>query len=296
MRSAWRRLAWMLILGCCLVAPRVQAEIYRWVDEGGRMHFAQDLGKVPPQYRAAAKGRATAPKGRDPIQHYTPPAPAQPRAVTTRSGATGGSAGKVHKIRVERAGSSMRVVVTLNDFLDVPFLLDTGASDVSVPLWAAEKLGIPIEGEGVRTNRYGTANGFVDSAVIRLDSVSVGTARVENVVGSVSKSMKIGLLGLSFLNHFNYSYDANQGLVTLTENSLKDDGLIRGGRSERQWRTQFASLRRRIERADKALDEIAFGRARKRARAEEAITTLRRHLEVLEDEADDNRVPFGWRE
>ncbi len=132
--------------------------------------------------------------------------------------------------------------------------------------------------------------------MIRLDSVSVGTARVENVVGSVSKSMKIGLLGLSFLNHFNYSYDANQGLVTLTENSLKDDGLIRGGRSERQWRTQFASLRRRIERADKALDEIAFGRARKRARAEEAITTLRRHLEVLEDEADDNRVPFGWRE
>ena len=36
----------------------VSAEIYRWVDASGKMHFTQDLAKVPMRYRADSKARA----------------------------------------------------------------------------------------------------------------------------------------------------------------------------------------------------------------------------------------------
>jgi len=43
------------------------------------------------------------------------------------------------------------------------------------------------------------------------------------------------------------------------------------------------------------LEEVPFSRSRKRARYEAAIEELRRQLELLEGEADDANVPFGWR-
>ena len=107
--------------------------------------------------------------------------------------------------------------------------------------------------------------------------------------------MQKGLLGLSFLNHFDMRVDPSRGVITLTENQLEETGLLRGGRSEMQWRTEFESLRRRIESSDEMLEEIPFSRTRKRARVEQTVATLRRHLEVLESEADDARVPFSWR-
>ncbi len=46
---------------CLLGAGSSTAEIYRWVDRDGKMHFTQDLAAIPPLYRAAAKNRAENP-------------------------------------------------------------------------------------------------------------------------------------------------------------------------------------------------------------------------------------------
>ncbi len=288
------RLALVLLLGSWVASTADAGGIYRWVDASGNMHFTHDLGRVPPQHRPGAKQKAEEPSASAIIQTYeASPLPARraPKAETHGSGSS-----RIHEIRVERTGTSLGVVVRLNDTLDVPFLLDTGASDVVVPLWAAEQLGISLSGPGVRTQRYGTANGVVEDAVFNLDAVSLGTARVENVSASVSRTMKRGLLGLSFFQHFDYQVNPGRGLVTLVDNDLAEEGLIRGGRSEAQWRSQFTVSRKRLRSAEEKVEAVDFSRTRKRREAEGELAKLRSHLEILEGEADDAHVPFSWRD
>ncbi|MBW2273591.1 MAG: TIGR02281 family clan AA aspartic protease [Deltaproteobacteria bacterium] len=286
-----------LILGLLLhAAAPANAEIYRWTDSAGRVHFTHDLDRVPSAQRLAAKSAAEAPKGRDPIQIYDAPARVAPRSSGTSGSTLLGRAGKAHRIRVQRAGSSMRVVARINGRVDVPFILDTGASDVLLPKWAADELGLATEGPGVRRVTYQTANGVIEAPVVMLDSIELGSARAEGVVGSVSAGMQIGLLGLAFLNRFEVQIDPREGIVTLVENGMEAEGIIRGGRSAQQWRNQFYGARARIRHAEELIQEVPSSKSRALARAEAQRDALIRQLDLLEGEADDARVPFGWRD
>ena len=188
----------------------------------------------------------------------------------------------------------MLVNVRLNNAVTAPFLLDTGASDVLIPQSVADRLGLQI-GPDTRTKRYSTANGMVEHSVVMLRSVSLGKASVENVPASVSPSMGVGLLGLSFFNHFTYNIDAAQGVVTLKPNHLAEIGGIRGGRSEAQWRSEYRNLRVRIANigAEKARTPATHSRENRRLDARAA--DLERELKLLEGEADQARVPMVWR-
>jgi aspartyl protease family protein len=80
----------------------------------------------------------------------------------------------------------------------VEFLLDTGATDVAVPLALAERLGLPRLGTGMSR----TANGVVQTWRSRLDRVSVGPIELADVRASVLPGMAGDdhvLLGMSFL-------------------------------------------------------------------------------------------------
>ncbi len=294
---AWlhRTVRGFLLVGIVLLCSPCSAEIYSWADESGRMYFTQDLGQVPVQHRADAKVRAEAPAGLTSVQRYTPPKPPA-RIDSRRASSRSKSNGKVHRIRVQRAGSSMAVTVRINDQLDVPFILDTGATDVVLPMWAARELGLAVEGPGVRTSPRSTANGRIDAPVVMLDSVQLGTAVVRNVGGLALEQMDQGLLGLSFFNHFTYNIDAARGIVTLTENTLAADGVLRGGRGRGQWENEFRNAQRMIEFAKSRLDEVPFRRARARTRAEGWLEEATERLELLDLEADDAHVPFSWRD
>jgi clan AA aspartic protease (TIGR02281 family) len=281
-------LALLLLLG--LGAPPASAEIYRWSDETGT-HFTQDLGQVPPKYRrqaeeAAKKGPSPTPR----VVWSSGPAP----AARNEAPAPAGQAGRTHRVGVERAGSSLLVMVRLDDRVDAPFLIDTGASDVLVPLGVAKQLG--IDTGAARTKRYATANGVVEHPVVTLRSVSLGGARVENVPASVSPNMNVGLLGLSFFNHFTYNIDAAQGIVTLTRNDLAASGGIRGGRSEAQWRAEYASMRARIGQVEREYETKSSHKSQERRRLEEQRQELERQLALLDEEADRARVPMAWRQ
>ncbi len=273
------------------------AQIYRWTDEQGRLHFAQDLSQVPPKYRAAAAGGAVE-EGQGPqIQQYRQaPAALAPGRASRRASPSGASAskGRVHRIKVPRTGSSMRVNVRLNDRVTAPFIIDTGASDVSVPEWVAKELGLDLE--GARTHFYRTANGTIQKQVVILESVDLGGARVSNVPASISKTMSIGLLGLSYFNHFHYRIDPVAGVITLEDNGMVESGGIRGGRSEVQWRNEFRLLASRREAIETLREQAGSNRSRQREQLEAAIEEVERQLEVLEDEADEARVPMSWRD
>ncbi|MEM9174674.1 MAG: TIGR02281 family clan AA aspartic protease [Myxococcota bacterium] len=289
-----RALGLGLVLLSLLFSGSASAEIYQWRDAQGRLHFAQDLNQVPIEYRAQARGDVVKPDPKTKIQHYEvkPAAAAAPRRRS--AGTASGGGGRVHKIRVERTGSTMRVNVRLNDRVVAPFYVDTGASDVVIPESVARQLGLDLE--GARTAFYGTANGTIQQSLVTLESVQLGGARAENVPASVSTSMSTGLLGLSFFNHFRYRVDPVSGTITLQDNGLVEAGKIRGGRSEGQWRRQFAALAARRAAIERAIDSANPNRSRRKAELEAMIEEVDRQLDVLEDEADEARVPMRWRD
>lgn len=271
-----------------------ESEIYRWTDANGKVHFTQDLRQVPAGQRRAAESGAQSAGGPSPVQIYQAPPARRGAPTSVRSRASAKAPARVHKIRVQRAGSSMRVSVRVNGRLDVPFLIDTGATDVVLPQWAADELGLDLS--RARTGRYSTANGVVEQKLVRLDRVALQTAEVAGVPATVSPSMNEGLLGLSFFNHFKYDIDPVNGIVTLQDNNLAESGVLRGGKSRGQWRQQFAAAQSRIQRAQKRLDEVPFSRTRRRDAVEEEIAQLQNELRLLHGEADDAKVPFTWRD
>ena len=215
------------LLALLIAALPARAEIFKWLDEQGRLHFAQELHNVPVRYRSQAQKNTVSSTPPSPVQLYdAPPRTTRPRRAATRSwGHTGGGS---YEVPVERAGSQLLVSVRINDVVDAPFFIDTGASRGLVPRWVIERADVDIE--GAPTQFANTANGLIEVPIITLDSVDLHGARVEQVPAAVSDSLKIGLLGLSFLNHFEYSIDPTAGVVRLRENNLGYEGAIAGQR------------------------------------------------------------------
>jgi clan AA aspartic protease (TIGR02281 family) len=284
-----------LAVAALLIAGSSTAEIYKWKDHQGRLHFAQDLSQVPSEHRAQAEASVRAPRSSREIQIYepTPPAARSTHSRSTRSKSPT-SRPKVHRIKVTPSGNSMRVNVRLNDDVIAPFLIDTGATDVVLPMGVARELGLDLD--SARTQHYRTANGMVESHVVTLDSVELGGARVENVPASISRSMSVGLLGLSYFNHFRYRVDPAAGVVTLEDNGMVESGTIRGGRSEKQWRNEFRRLAARRDAIETLIDDADSKGARHKQKLRDAYDETDRQLEVLDDEADEARVPMRWRD
>ncbi|MBW2269732.1 MAG: TIGR02281 family clan AA aspartic protease [Deltaproteobacteria bacterium] len=283
----------VVLLALALCGAPAGAEIYRWSDANGQVHFTQDLSQVPPAHRRSAEGaaRSAASESNSRVQTYSGGAA---RAAPPRRAAADSAAGQVHTIRVARAGTGMMVNVRLNGKVTAPFLIDTGASDVLLPQAVADRLGLDT-GPGRRTKRYSTANGIVEHPTVMLDSVSVGGATVKGVPASVSDSMSVGLLGLSFFNHFTYNIDAANGVVTLQRNALASSGQILGGRSAAQWQAEYANLGARIERVAGEYERKAESKARARRELEAERARLDQQLDQLEEEADRAHVPMAWR-
>lgn len=278
-----------------LVAAPASAEFYSWTDEAGRTHFTQNLSEVPARYRLKALEQAEKPARRDAVQTFSPPPVRRSPGPASPAGAAAGAAtGPVHRIHVDRAGTSMLVSVRLNNSVTAPFVIDTGASDVVIPQSVAEQLGLDL-GPDARTKLYSTANGVVQQPVVMLDSVKLGGAEARKVPASVSRSMSMGLLGLSFFNRFTYNIDAAAGVVTLQPNGLEASGGIRGGRSEAQWRSEYANLHGRIAAVDQELGHTPEHHTREIRRLEALRGDFERQLELLDAEADQARVPFTWR-
>jgi clan AA aspartic protease (TIGR02281 family) len=263
------------------------AEIYRWTDSEGRVHFTQDLSRVPPAHRARAEQSAAAPRP-DRLQTYSSPSPGSSASFPKRSRRP--RPGDLMRIPFQKRGDVMVVNVTLNDRVSGPFLVDTGASDVSIPAAMANQLGIQV-GPDTPYRRYTTANGVVDNPVITLDSVQAGEARVERVRASISSTMEVGLLGGAFFNNFTFQIDPAASVISVMLNDR-----VRSGRTETQWRQAFRRIRGDLARLERYIDENHFTRQSRIAELESKRAELEGEIEALEEEADRAEVPQAWRE
>lgn len=92
------------------------------------------------------------------------------------------------------------VVAGLVNGQHVTFLVDTGASGVSIPGNIAKKLNLK---PGVQ-HPVNTANGSIMVSATSIDKLAIGEITLENVRASINPSMdgEVGLLGMTFLRHF----------------------------------------------------------------------------------------------
>ncbi len=267
-----------------------KAEIYRWTDASGRVHFTERIDNVPAAHRAEAR-RNAAKKSVERVHSYSGSpsgnrAGAGPAAQASRRTVR---SGKI-EIPFVRMGTLMRVEAVVNDLVRVPFLIDTGASGVSLPSAYAERLGIRARTDGPHVT-VSTANGIVARPIVQLRSIQVGGARVENITTTVNPSMDIGLLGGTFFNNYVYSVDAAKGVITLEPNAN-----IRGGLGPDEWRSRFRLYLDPLERIEAYLrDHPNLGRE-DRAHLDARRTQLERDLEALDHQANRAGVPQPWRQ
>jgi aspartyl protease family protein len=89
----------------------------------------------------------------------------------------------------------------------VEFLVDTGASFISMNLATARRLGIDYE-NGTPSSIQ-TANGIAEARLVNLDKVTIGAITYYNIDASVSlnNALTVTLLGNSFLSKVNLRTD-----------------------------------------------------------------------------------------
>jgi aspartyl protease family protein len=106
----------------------------------------------------------------------------------------------VQEFRVWRSTSGMYTTVGSINGLPVPFLVDTGATQVALNSAQARRLGIDYRVTGTETS-VTTASGVERAWRVNLDSVKVGDLELRNVGAVVidGPQPETALLGMSYL-------------------------------------------------------------------------------------------------
>ena len=208
----------LLLIALMLPALANGEQLYRWTDARGTLHMTESLDQVPVRYRTQAAERTRQPAHTRKVQRYYSPKP-QRRYVAALNISSLSRPSGTNGIIVpfEREGNLMKVNVRLNDHVVAPFYVDTGASDISLPRSVAQQLG--VDGLSALPKAIEiTASGAIQVPIIKLDSVQLGDAHVENLLATINPMLEVGLLGGSFFNHFSYSVDPSARIIVLRPN------------------------------------------------------------------------------
>ena len=111
----------------------------------------------------------------------------------------------------------IHVNATINNRVSFPFLVDTGASLVSVPAALLPALGLEIRSDTPRY-RVATAGGMKEAWKVTLSSIELEgwvVRDVEALVIDTDAQPGFGLLGLNFLNRFQMHLDSDEGVLIL---------------------------------------------------------------------------------
>ena len=120
-------------------------------------------------------------------------------------------------IRFQAGSREIPVTATVNEGFDQDFLIDTGASFVTIPYSTVEALGLEDE-ISPHQQEVQTAGGPVTASSIILSSIEMqgwAVSDVKAVVMDLPNRPGLGLLGLNFLNRFRLDLQADEGILTL---------------------------------------------------------------------------------
>jgi clan AA aspartic protease (TIGR02281 family) len=106
---------------------------------------------------------------------------------------------------------------TLNRILEQKFIVDTGASMVTIPLAAANRLGLAIDGSNPMRKIF-TAGGVTYAPEVNLTSVTIDGWEVNDVTAlvlDIPNQPGWGLLGLNYLHRFRLDINSERGVMLL---------------------------------------------------------------------------------
>jgi clan AA aspartic protease (TIGR02281 family) len=147
-------------------------------------------------------------------------APTVALPTVTLPTATTSSSGGESVVLLKRDGGDFVVPVTINDTITLDFIVDSGASDVSIPadvILTLNRAGTIQSSDFVGTKTYRLADGStVPSTTLIIHKLKVGDREVQNVMASVSDVKASLLLGQSFFRAFDsWSIDNRRGALIL---------------------------------------------------------------------------------
>jgi clan AA aspartic protease (TIGR02281 family) len=120
-------------------------------------------------------------------------------------------------VRFQSGSREIPVTATVNDKFDNDFLIDTGASFVTIPYSTVEALG--LEGEiSPHQQEVNTAGGTITANFVILSSIELqgwAVSSVKALIVDLPNRPGLGLLGLNYLNRFRLDLQADEGILTL---------------------------------------------------------------------------------
>jgi clan AA aspartic protease (TIGR02281 family) len=268
--------------------PSSYAEMYKWVDDKGTVHFTDDLSTIPERYREDAETRKPSKEISTP-QPKEQPKPALPAKTTGPEGIT---------VDLVRRHELLLAEVILNGRLRQYFIVDTGASFTLINKSTAKELGITVD-ETTPFIPIFTASSLIFTPLVTLSSMRVGEAEVENVDVLIYNmpSDSAGLLGNSFLNKFKVVIDSMNGKMTLHSMQGIPSPDRPGGYGREYWVGQFRFYNRNLEELKKLKAKIeSKGASGELVRVNNAVRYFENQLNELERKASFAGVPRNWRQ
>jgi Aspartyl protease len=114
--------------------------------------------------------------------------------------------------------SRIEVLMLVNSRMQLPFIIDTGASMTLIPAWAAEMLGYRPQAtsEWIRVQTAGGPRRLPYAALSRIEIQGLGLSNLPVLFGDLpGYDASRGLLGMDFLRHFSMAVDHDLGRMTL---------------------------------------------------------------------------------
>ena len=141
-------------------------------------------------------------------------------AISPSSSASEGTASMRTLVQTQKEGGTFVVPVLINGAITLNFTIDSGASDVSVPIdvvFTLMRTGTLSTSDFLGSKTYTLADGrSTPSETFRIRSLKVGDRVLENITASVAPVAGSLLLGQSFLSQFkSWSFDNQRQMLIL---------------------------------------------------------------------------------
>ena len=285
-----RQMKFVLLCIALLVIsiPFSYAEMYKWVDDKGTVHFTDDPSNIPEEYRVDAETRKPSKEIPTPQLKVQPKLSLPSKAVEPEG----------ISVDLLRRHELLLAEVVLNGRIRQHFIVDTGASFTLINKSTAKELGISVD-ETTPFIPIFTASSLIFTPLVTLSSIRVGKAEVENVDALIytMPSDSAGLLGNSFLNKFKVVIDSMNGKMTLYSMQGTPSPDRPGGYGRDYWVGQFRFYDRNLEELRKLKGKIeGKGASGELTRVNNAIRYFENQLSELERRASFAGVPRNWRQ
>ena len=279
----------VILWACVILLSQVSwswGKIYKWTDNNGKVYFTDNPATIPEAYRNQSESHASKDLPSDHLALRQ--APPQTNASATSTHTT--PPPQAFVVPLKRAGNVLFVEATLNGFVRVPLMVDTGASLTVISTQTAQRLGLNLEQAAMIAMR--SASGPFLAYLTKVRSMKIGEAIVKDVeviVHDISPGREQGLLGMSFLDHFNVTIHALQDAMNLKPLDQVAGALLYGGKPQSWWQSKFRFYRQQVSLIS------AYLAQQNSPELEQSRRYFRGELATLERRARLASVPREWR-